>query len=163
MQKIKKNKKLKIVLISIPTIVLIAIVGMTLIFSNNERFDIEELRKQSIRYYDEYEVKLLDFMDMTTLFGVDVENDENNLMIANVDSDVIKKEDMFLLVVMNTMDVNYYDVFQSYIDSTINHEENEEIVKLFEKAILKRENNYVYLIICDDPKSVEKDIKLQLK
>ena len=64
---------------------------------------------------------------------------------------------------MNTTDETYYDAFESYIDSTINFEENENILKLFNKAILKKGDNYTYLIISSNPKEVEKDILLQYK
>lgn len=158
------SKKVKLIIIISTIVVLATIVGIAILrTSKNKRFDIEELRKQSLSYYEEYEPRLLDFMDMTALFGIDVDNNDDNLLIANISSDEFEKENMFILIVMNTNDKSYYDVFQSYVDSMKNHIDKEEILELFNNSILKRGNNYIYFILGNNPNEVEKEILLQYK
>lgn len=158
------SKKVKLIIIISTIVVLATIVGIAILrTSKNKSFDIEELRKQSLSYYEEYEPRLLDFMDMTALFGIDVDNNDDNLLIANISSDEFEKENMFILIVMNTNDKSYYDVFQSYVDSMKNHIDKEEILELFNNSILKRGNNYIYFILGNNPNEVEKEILLQYK
>ena len=71
------SKKVKILII-IAIVVAATIAIVLMIKPNKEKsFDIEELRKQSLSYYEDYELRILDFMDMTALFGIDKDNDEN--------------------------------------------------------------------------------------
>ncbi|MBR4178897.1 MAG: hypothetical protein IKR57_06090 [Bacilli bacterium] len=157
------SKKVKILII-IAIVVAATIAIVLMIKPNKEKsFDIEELRKQSLSYYEDYELRILDFMDMTALFGIDKDNDENSMFLANISNEEIKKEDMFILIVMNTNDSDYYDIFQSYVDSEKNYEDNEKILELFNNSILKKGKNYTYFILGDNPKEIEKDILLQYK
>ena len=157
------SKKVKILII-IAIVVAATIAIVLMIKPNKEKsFDIEELRKQSLSYYEDYELRILDFMDMTALFGIDKDNDENSMFLANILNEEIKKEDMFILIVMNTNDSDYYDIFQSYVDSEKNYEDNEKILELFNNSILKKGKNYTYFILGDNPKEIEKDILLQYK
>ena len=103
-------------------------------------------------------------MDISSIFGIDKQNDENTIFLSNLTSTEFKREDMTIISVVNTNDPNYYyDVFQSYIDSNLNYEENEKIIELLNKAILKKSNNYVYFIVDNNPNEIEKDILSELK
>ena len=45
-----------------------------------------------------------------------------------------------------------------YIESNKMNLDNEKTLKLFDSAILKKGLNYVYLVISEDPKLVEKEL-----
>ena len=58
---------------------------------------------------------------------------------------------------MNTEDYQYYyEIFESHVDSTIMYTEDKKLLKLYNKnVILKKDKNYVYLIISKKSKDIE--------
>ena len=53
---------------------------------------------------------------------------------------------------------NYYDSLLGFIDLNKDNSEDKKIAKLFNKAILKKGKNYVYLVLGDNPKEMEKKL-----
>ena len=50
----------------------------------------------------------------------------------------------------------YYEIFESHIDSTIMYTEDKKLLKLYDKnVILKKDKNYVYLIISKKSKEID--------
>jgi len=159
-----KNKKILFIILTI--VIFFTIVRLIFIFDKKEenKFDIEALRTQTIKFYSDKDLKILDFIDISALFGLTDSNDDDKLFISNLSSEELTKEDMFILSVINTNDPDYYyDTFESYIESIKNYENNEKILDLFNNSILKKSNNYVYFIISDNSKEVERDILTQYK
>ena len=68
-------------------------------------------------------------------------------------------EDKNHIIIINTKDYEYYkDIFVSHIDSYLLHSEDKKEVKLYKKAIVKADKNYVYFILSKKAKDIEKTV-----
>jgi hypothetical protein len=122
-------------------------------------FDFIKIESQMKRNYEEAGLNTLDFIDITSLFGIDNSEIPNSIFLGNINAEEMNKENMMLVIVMNTNNVDYYyDSLYSYIESNKMNLDNEKILKLFDSAILKKGLNYVYLIIAENAKLVEKEL-----
>lgn len=154
------NRKNIIVLIIVTILLIIACVFM---FKDRKKdmknFDFIKIEEQMKRSYGEEGLNTLDFMDVASLFGIDTNEIPDSVFLGNINAEEMTKENMMLIVAINTKKVDfYYDSLYSYIESNKMNLENEKTLKLFDSAILKKGLNYVYLIMSEDPKLVEKEL-----
>lgn len=154
------NRKNIIVLIIVITLLIIACIFM---FKDRKKdmknFDFIKIEEQMKKSYEEEGLNTLDFIDITSLFGIDSSEIPNSVFLGNINAIELTKENMMLIVAINTKEVDfYYDSLYSYIESNKMNLDNEKTLKLFNQAILKKGLNYVYLIISEDPKLVEKEL-----
>jgi len=158
------SKKLIITISSIALIVALAVIFILSINKNNniKKYDFEKIENQLLRFYSEEKgLRKLDFMDISSLFGIDEQEIPDSLFLGNITTEENVKEDMMLIILINTSEVDYYyDSLYSYIDSYKLYLEDENIIKLFDEAILKKGSNYVYLIIGEDPSLILKEIDM---
>ena len=69
-----------------------------------------------------------------------------------------------MIVVINDENSKYYyDLLKSHIDSYLMYSEDEILNKLYSNAILVSGKNYVYLIVSNDAKTIEKEINMFYK
>lgn len=154
------NRKNIIVLIIVIILLIIACIFM---FKDRKKdmknFDFIKIEEQMKKSYEEEGLNTLDFIDITSLFGIDSSEIPNSVFLGNINAIELTKENMMLIVAINTKEVDfYYDSLYSYIESNKMNLDNEKTLKLFNQAILKKGLNYVYLIISEDPKLVEKEL-----
>lgn len=154
------NKKNIIIIIVVSILLLIACLFM---FKDRKKdmknFDFIKIEEIMTRSYEEEGLKKLDFIDITSLFGIDNNDIPNSIFLGNINAEESNKENMMLLIAINTNKVEYYyDCLYSYIESNKMNIENKEILKLYDSSILKKGLNYVYLIISEDPKLLEKEL-----
>ena len=64
------DKKYKTMLIVSVLIILLLVLIISLTSIDPKRYDVEAIQEQSLRYYEESEIRIMDFMDMTSLFGI---------------------------------------------------------------------------------------------
>ena len=158
------SKKLIITISSIAIVVALSIIFILTINKNNDskKYDFEKIENQLLRSYSEDNgLRKLDFMDISSLFGIDEQEIPDSLFLGNISPEENVKEDMMLIILINTDNVDYYyDSLYSYIDSYKLYLEDENIIKLFDESILKKGSNYVYLIIGEDPSLLLKEIDM---
>lgn len=160
------NKK-KVIVIS-SALILFSVLVVILFISFNKKivksYDIEVLKEQTIRYYDDQGIRLMDFIDTTNQFGISNIDIDNSLFMSNISNEEQLSSDMLMLVVMNTNNPTYYyDIFQSYIDTNKLNITEEDTLELFNKSILVKGDNFVYFIVGKDSKTMEKEINLLYK
>ena len=156
----KKDKKMFITIGIIIAIVLVVVycVIKSSVHKEVKSYNIESINNLMINGYDN--VREMDFIDITTLFGIDISDRENSVFVTNVEdlSNGINKDTM-LVVVMNTNNTKeYYDIFQSFIDSYKFNTFDKETLDYYDKVIIKKGDGFVYFLMGSDPIMIEKEI-----
>ena len=153
-----KNKNIYIACISI--VVVIAITVIYCIFTKEsyvKKYDINAIREHTIRAYDD--MRKMDFIDMTTLFGIDLSDEENSIFLTNIDLEKNVTVDTNMIIVINVEDSSeYYNIFRSFLDSYYLNTDEKELLDYYDKAILKQGEGYVYFLMGNDSLEFEKDI-----
>lgn len=126
-------------------------------------YDINSLKDSLINGYEELNLTEMDQIDVLSEYGFEKSEVEDalylkSLVLDDEGNDITK--DFNYIIIMNTEDYqNYYEIFESHIDSTIMYTEDKKLLKLYSKnAILKKDKNYVYLIISKQSKDIEEYI-----
>lgn len=153
-----KNKK--IILIVTILLVISIIVTIFLIKNKQEKeYDISGIQKQFITAYENDNLRQLDFVDIISLFGIDTNDMDEYLFISNINIEDDLNSNMVLMALIKDEDIEYYyNSLYSYIESNLLHIEDKDILKLFNEAIIKKDNNYTYMIIGKDNKMMEKEL-----
>lgn len=156
------NKK-KYLFIGLLTCLLIIIVLFVCLTKNtNKQYDIEAIKSDILRYYDE--IRIMDFMDMTTLFGTDLTELDEATFLSNINlEDYVTPETVMICIINTNNEVYYYDIFQSFVDSNLLNIEETELLDLFSKSILKKGDGYVYFIFGKEAKIIESEINVHYK
>lgn len=158
-----KNKK-KIIFIGILLLVIVLIIIFFVTKANKKSYDVAAVQEQCIRYYSENGIRIMDFVDMTALFGTDLDESSDAMFLSNIDTLDDPTLDSMIIVLINTDDPEYYyDIFRSYLDSYIMNLEDLEVVQMYRDSVLKKGNNYVYFILGKDAKIIESEISVHYK
>lgn len=126
-------------------------------------YDINDLKNKLVEGYEELYLTDMDHVDVLELYGFEKSEVEDALYLKSFKMDDEGNditEDVNYIIIMNTEDYQYYyEIFESHIDSTKMYTEDKKLLKLYDKnAILKRDKNYVYLIISKKSKEIEEFI-----
>ena len=96
---------------------------------------------------------------MTALFGTDFDELSDAVFMSNIKLEDKFTEDTMMIVVINTDNSKYYyDLLKSHIDSYMMYSEDEILLELYSNSILVKEKNYVYFIVGNEAKAIEKEI-----
>ena len=166
MSKKLKPKYKKILIGGVLTLVVsILLITLPLIILN--LFKVKEYDLEKIGYilkeeYSDLYLTEMDHIDVLNDYGFEKYDLENalflkSLKLDNDGNDIT--EDKNHIIIINTKDYEYYkDIFVSHIDSYLLHSEDKKEVKLYKKAIVKADKNYVYFILSKKAKDIEKTV-----
>ena len=155
-----KNKK-KIIIISIIVCVIVGLILVYIFSFSSNRYDIDSIKKQCLSFYDDKNLRVMDFIDMTALFGTDFDDTSDAVFLSNINIEQAYTDDTMMIVVINDENSKYYyDLLKSHIDSYLMYSEDEILNKLYSNAILVSGKDYVYLIVSNDAKTIEKEINM---
>lgn len=162
-----KNKKTKLIIIVAMIIIFMIIIASILFISNKnkeKKYYVDDIQNQFISVYEEENLKILDFIDIISFFGIDTGEIEEYTFMSNMTTQDEINKDMIFVVVINSDNASYYyDILYSYIESHLLHLEDTELLELFNNAIIKKGDNYTYMIIGSDAKMMEREINLFYK
>lgn len=160
------NKKHVLIIVLSILFVMIITVVLNVIFSTSwKKYEISSIQNDMFRFYSDRGLRTMDFVDMTGLFGINLDNlDEDSMYLTNYNIEDDINSEFMLIVVINTDDPTYYyDIFNSHLDSYMMYSEDEELIKLYEKAVLVEGDNFIYFIIDKDASMIEKEINMYYK
>lgn len=151
------------ILAFIASILLIVLVVILFNKFKIKTYDINDLKNKLVEGYEELSLTDMDHVDVLELYGFEKSEVEDALYLKSLKMDDEGNditEDINYVIVMNTENYQYYyEIFESHIDSTKMYTEDKKLLKLYDKnAILKKDKNYVYLIISKKSKEIEEFI-----
>lgn len=159
-----KNKKKIIIIISLIISIIIGIFLIYIFSFSSKRYDIDSIKKQCLSFYGDKNLRVMDFIDMTALFGTDFDDTSDAVFMSNISIDQPYTNDSMMIVVINDENsIYYYDLLKSHVDSYLMYSEDAVLNNLYSNAILVSGKNYVYLIVGNDAKTIEKEINLFYK
>ena len=123
-------------------------------------YDVNELKDALIDEYSDLYLTEMDHVDVLSMFGFEKNEVEDALYLKSLKLDDDGNditENINYIIIMNTDKYQYYyEIFESHIDSTIMYTEDKKLLKLYDKnVILKKDKNYVYLIIRKKSKEID--------
>lgn len=123
-------------------------------------YDVNELKDALIDEYSDLYLTEMDHVDVLSMFGFEKNEVEDALYLKSLKLDDEGNditENINYIIIMNTDKYQYYyEIFESHIDSTIMYTEDKKLLKLYDKnVILKKDKNYVYLIISKKSKEID--------
>lgn len=123
-------------------------------------YDVNELKDALIDEYSDLYLTEIDHVDVLSMFGFEKNEVEDALYLKSLKLDDDGNditENINYIIIMNTDKYQYYyEIFESHIDSTIMYTEDKKLLKLYDKnVILKKDKNYVYLIISKKSKEID--------
>lgn len=123
-------------------------------------YDVDELKDALIDEYSDLYLTEMDHVDVLSMFGFEKNEVEDALYLKSLKLDDDGNditENINYIIIMNTDKYQYYyEIFESHIDSTIMYTEDKKLLKLYDKnVILKKDKNYVYLIISKKSKEID--------
>lgn len=155
----KKN-----VLLSVLGILLIMIITVVINVVSNiswKQYDIGAIQEQNLRYYSDNGLRIMDFIDMTSMFGISLDETNEATFLSNINPLDEPTLDSMIVVVINTDSPEYYyDIFRSYLDSYILNLEDLDVVNMYKDAVLEKGDNYVYFILGQEAKLIESEISV---
>lgn len=156
-----KESNKNLIIIGIIVIMVVTVICSIISNSKNKevkKFNIESISNLVINGYDN--VREMDFIDMTTLFGVEFESDNKDMLFLTNSSNLdTLTTDTMILVVMNLEEIgDNYAIFQSFLDSKKRNIDEKELLDYLDTAILKEGDGFVYLILAQDPTMLEREI-----
>ncbi len=126
-------------------------------YSTLVNFDVIEKSFQK-NYSD---LRILDEYDISMYFGIDKNDLQEQLFMTDfisTDENPGIFEPKTLIIIIRDKEIDYYyDILNGYLDS--NKNDLDKDISLYEKAILKKENNYVYLFLGDNNNKMEEELK----
>lgn len=123
-------------------------------------YDVNELKEALIDEYSDLYLTEMDHIDVLSMFGFEKNEVDDALYLKSLKLDDEGNditENINYIIIMNTDKYQYYyEIFESHIDSTIMYTEDKKLLKLYDKnVILKKDKNYVYLIISKKSKEID--------
>ncbi len=166
MKKLKltdKGKKLIGVLAAIASLLIILLVFILISINKDtsKTYDVERLQSIIMGEYEDISLKEMDQIDLLNSFGINIEEIPNSalLMSTNGEQDVpYSSKDNYVIIINSEKHQYYYDMLYSQIDSITRYSEDEKTVELYKNAIIKHDNNYVYMIVGVHAKEIEQII-----
>lgn len=153
----KRSKKIFIIFIVL--IILLSITLFIIFPFSTKRYDVDAIESQLLKYYSDRELRVMDFVDMTALFGTDFDDTSDVVFLGNVSIDQPYSEDSMIVAVINNDNPEYYyDLLRSHIDSYLMYSDDKILNKLYKNAILVKGKKSVYFIVGIDAKIIEKEI-----
>ena len=162
-----KGKKIKILLISIIIILIVTILTVFLYSRNSKyKFDVIEVEKEIRENYKQLDLRTLDNFDVNLYFGLELDDNSSSLFLTDFTEDADNPTPFapkHVIVLINTKEVDkYYESLDEFVSYHKMSTEDKKEIKLYDKAILEKGNNYIYLILGSERKDIEKTI-LKLK
>ena len=155
------NKKFAIILISV--LAVIAAVLMIVFSKGGKTYDIPAIENFFTRGYQEEGLRVMDFIDVQTMFGMSVADLEEYTFMTNiVDQDENLFDDM-LVVLIKSEDDNIFDILSSHIEAKKMNTSVKEEIEFYDTVIIKRNKEYVYLLLGSDTKLLEKELNAYYK
>ncbi len=166
MKKLKlteKGKKLIGVLAAIASLLIILLVFILISINKDtsKTYDVERLQSIIMGEYEDINLKEMDQIDLLNSFGINLDEIPNSalLMTPNDEPEVAySSKDNYVIIINTEEHQHYYDMLYSQIDSITRYSEDEKTVELYKNAIIKHDNNYVYMIVGQHAKEIEKII-----
>lgn len=160
MKKLRLTKKAKVgMLVGLASILLIALIIILLSIERPKTYDVENLKPLIINEFPTLYLSEMDHIDILTDFGFEKSEVPDALFLHSLQLDDngndITSEENYVIII-NTENYEFYrDIFESHVDSNLRYTEEDEVYKLYEKAIVKCDKNYVYAIISKKSKEIE--------
>lgn len=161
MTKYKLTKKAKTgILVAIASILLIALIIILLSIEKPKTYDIEKLQPLIINEFPTLYLQEMDHIDVLSEFGFEKNEISEAIFLKSLQLDDNGNditENKNFVIVMNTENYEFYrDILESHVDSNLMYTEDDDIYKLYEKAIIKCGPNYMYAIISLKSSEIEK-------
>lgn len=156
------NKKTVLLIVICLTLLMVLTVAINVISNVSwKEYNVGAVQEQCIRYYEEKGIRLMDFIDMTNMFGISLDEASDATFLSNIDTFEDPTLDSMMIIVINTDSPEYYyDIFRSYLDSYILNLEDLDVVNMYKDAVLEKGDNYVYFISGQEAKLIENEISL---
>ncbi|MBQ4263459.1 MAG: hypothetical protein IJB83_04400 [Bacilli bacterium] len=152
--------------IGIILFIILLIILITILKVKPKTYNIEKLEILLPKEYASLHLEEMDHFDVLELFGFEKYEVEDAVYLKSFQIDENGNnitENINYIIVMNTENYeHYYEIFESHIESTLIHSEDEKELNLYNKAITKCDKNYVYIIISDNALDIEKTINEDL-
>lgn len=166
MKKLKlteKGKKLIGVLAAIASLLIILLVFIIISVNKDtsKKFDVGRLESIIMGEYEDLNLKEMDQIDLLNTFGIVEDEIPDSALIMSmndVEEGTATVNDNYIIIINTEEYQYYYDMLNSHIDSVTRNSQDEKIVELYEKAIVKCGKNYVYLIVSPYAKEIEQII-----
>ena len=138
------NKK---ILIIIGTIIVLAIIVILSLSSNNLNSDLnlDDLKRNIFKQYNELNLRVLENEEIRNYFGIDLKDDIDSLFITDyfVEENPKPFSPNVLIVVVNSKD--YHD-YATLLKNSLDMER----VNKYKEAIIEEKRNYYYLALGTD-------------
>ena len=168
-QKNKSNKIKRYMLIFIIVIIILSlsyIISKNFISKNNKKYDVNIVEKRFLDYYSDLNFESFQSNDVALYFTISPPITSETVMIGNFNpNEEIKDElidpNIILLISNITKDEcnEYYDALSAFILSYKDGVNiDEKLSNLYKNAILKKGDNYIYLIIGTYSNTIEKEL-----
>lgn len=157
----KKKKIIKIAIISV--IAILVIISIIYIISlDTGHYDENDIVNTFTKYYMEEGLVSKERNYVMDYFGLEVKDDSSIVLLSNFDvnNDEVSNSSMLLLYYDNLDNDKldeYYNNLKTFVDVKIDSSKDIE-KELYSKAIIKKDNHYLYLIIGSDSKLMEKEL-----
>lgn len=161
-----KQPRKKIILIVLIIVVAISIIAIAAVLlskatkkNNDKSYDLEQIKEDFLVEYDNLNLEEMDKFDINYYFGIDVEAISDYLFLGDnyylSQEKELQQPKNLIGIIKTNQEQDYYYILESYIESSKNNTSEKELLDLYDKAIIKKSKNYVYIILSDDPKQIE--------
>ena len=149
-------------------ILLILIITFLFVFKKFDKksYDLNEVEERFLKYYSDINFESKSNDEMLEYFSIPITNANEALLVGNFNPNLEISEDIEdpnLLFIVTNLEENelneYYDAMKAFVSSyTEKENDNEALVELYEKSILKKGNNYFYFIIGNNNTVIEREL-----
>lgn len=158
-RKKKKNINKKTIIMIIISVIVVSLISVILfiVLKPKKSYNVEAIKTEMIRYYDN--LRFMDFVDLTELFGLDISDTENSVFLSNIELEKDISPDTIVIIVINTKDTEfYYDIFKSFVDSYKLNTDDMDMLNYYDKVKLVQGEGYIYFLMGEDTVMLEKEI-----
>lgn len=162
---IKNNKGFLIIFIGIILLIVMAIILIS--NKNHKTFYMSEISSQFTNYYSDDNLQELEKENIDSYFSLPSSEMTDAILLSNFDpNNLVIEEESYspkLLLVISNIDKDkvkeYYESLNAFVISyTSSDRVNEELISLYKNSILKDGSNYIYFIMGDDSKIMEREL-----
>ncbi len=149
------SKKTVLAVISIVIVCIVVVVLEIMLTTDNRKYDTENIESRVVDWYDN--MRVMDFIDSTSLFGYDMTVEEESALLTTYDAEITT--DTIIIAVINSEEADlYYDLFEGFLDVRKLNTYDMDLLNYYDKAKLVKGNGYVYFLLGPDTDMYEKEL-----
>jgi flagellar basal body-associated protein FliL len=152
----KQNNKLLFILILV-IIIISTVLYLVITNLNRKSYDIYEVEKEFCKYYSDIELESKTDEEIMHYFSIPINSSDKAILLSNFDPNIEigeESKEPNLLLLFTDLDKNrlneYYESLEGFIGSYTNKYDKDtenKLIELYSNSILKKGNNYFYLLI----------------